>query len=128
MIIANGTIEVKLKNAGGIDPVTGYPVASTGPVTQQASAGETRQTETTPPVWGTPIPCQWSAVTKDNLGRTVSGNFTLASYSVLIEQDGTPFTAEQVRLKDTGGNAVGEFSVISAEPLDAVCETRILIR
>lgn len=127
MIIANGTIEVKLKTAGGIDPATGYPVASTGPVTQQVSGG-TQQPAATPPAWGTPIPCQWSAVTKDNLGRTVSGNFTLASYSVLIEQDGTPFTAEQVRLKDTGGNAVGEFSVISAEPLDAVCETRILIR
>ena len=29
MIIPNGTIQVKRKTAGGIDPATGYPVAST---------------------------------------------------------------------------------------------------
>jgi len=124
MIIANGTIEAKVKTAGGIDPVTGFPVPSTGLASQQAQEGAAN-----PPAWGDPIPCQWHEVTHDNLGRTVSGNFILASYSVLIEQGASPFTAEQVRLKDAAGNTVSDrLSVISSEPLDAVCETRILLK
>ena len=110
MIIANGTIEAKVKTPGGIDIATGYPKANT----------ETG--------WATPVPCQWHAVTRDNLGRTVSGNFTLASYSVLIEQPRTPFTAEQVRLKGPGGSVIGEFSVINTEELDAVRQTRIMLK
>jgi hypothetical protein len=57
MIIANGTIEAKTKPAGGVDPATGYPLPNTGEG------------------WGEPVPCQWRAVSSDNLGRTVSGNF-----------------------------------------------------
>ena len=112
MIISNGTIEAKIKTAGSVDPSTGFPVAATEPS------------------WGTPIPCQWQAVTRDNLGRTQAGNFILASYTVLIEQPGTePFTAEQVRLTDSRGNVLGDrLSVINTEELDAVCQTRITLK
>lgn len=111
MIIANGTIEAKTKTAGGINPATGFPAANTGEG------------------WGTPVPCQWSAVTHDNLGRTAAGNFILASYSVLIEQGAEKFEDVQVRLKDADGNTVSDrLSVISSEPLDAVCERRILLK
>lgn len=111
MIIANGTIEAKTKTAGGINPSTGYPEPNTGEG------------------WGNPVPCQWRAVSSDNLGRTVSGNFVLASYSVLVERGRTPFAAEQARLKDADGNVVSDtLSVISTEPLDAVGQIRILLK
>lgn len=106
MIIQNGTIEVKHKTGGGIDPETGYPVK---PVVE----------------WGTPIPCQFSANKRDNLGKVNGEHYTVAQYEILIEQQ--PFTTEQIRLKDLAGNTVGEFSIIQVEPLDAVCELRILV-
>ena len=107
MIIQNGIIEVKRKTGGGIDPETGYPQKS-GSV-----------------AWGDPIPCQYSANKRNNLGRVNGEHYTVAQYEILIEQQ--PFTSEQIRLKDLAGNVVGEFSVIQVEPLDAVCELRILV-
>jgi hypothetical protein len=107
MIIANGTIELKRKTAGGIDPETGYPVKASS-VT-----------------WGDPIPCQYTANKYDNLGRVNGEHFKVAEYSVLIEEQ--PLDTEQLRLKDRDGNVVGEFSIIQVEPLEAVCETKILV-
>lgn len=107
MIIANGTIELKQKTGGGIDPETGYPVRSSSVS------------------WGDPIPCQYSANKYSNLGRVNGEHFTKAEYSVLIEEQ--PFNAEQLRLKNRAGEVIGEFSVIQVEPLEAVCELRILI-
>ena len=108
MIIENGTIEVKIKTtSGGIDPSTGFPV--------KPSAA----------AWGNPIPCQFYANKYNNLGRANGEHFITAEYSILIEQQ--PFDAEQVRIKDRTGNVVGEFSIIQVEPLEAVCELRILV-
>ncbi|MBQ2189075.1 MAG: hypothetical protein II401_11040 [Bacteroidales bacterium] len=107
MIIQNGTIEVKNKTAGGIDLNTGHPVKSAS-------------------TWGEPIACQYTPNTHNNLGRTVNGqHFTQASYVVLVEEQ--EFAGEQIRLKDKNGREIGEFSVISVETLEAVCELRILI-
>lgn len=106
MIIENGTIEPKVINAGGIDPETGYPAkASTS--------------------WGEPVPCQYIPNSVNNLGRVNGEHFTTARYTVLIEEQ--PFEAGIVRLNDREGKVIGEFPVISAEPLEAVCEIRILI-
>lgn len=107
MIIENGTIYLKKKAIGsGIDPKTGYPVAS------EAS-------------WGAPIPCQYSANSYNALGRVSGEHFTTASYTVLVEAQ--PIESEQLRLLDAAGKEVGEFSIISTEELSAVCETKILI-
>lgn len=107
MIIENGTIEVKRKTGGGgLDPVTCYP--------KKAEAS-----------WGEPIPCQYIPNQHNKLGVVNGEHFTIASYTVLIEEQ--EFNAEQIRLKDLNGNVVGEFSVISVEPLTAVCEIRILV-
>lgn len=108
MIIENGTIEIKSKSAGGIDLETGYPAPS-GNV-----------------IWSNPIPCQWQANKFNNLGKSEGGNFTIASYSILIESEQN-FTAEQIRLKDNYGNVLGEFSIIEVEPLQAVCQLRITV-
>lgn len=107
MIIANGTVEIKQKSeAGGLDPVTGFPVKPTAS-------------------WGDPIPCQYIPV-KHNLLAKVNGEpVTLVSYDILIEE--REFVAEQVRLKDIAGNLIGEFSIIQIEPLTAVCEIRIRV-
>lgn len=109
MIIQNGTIEVKNKVAMGINPLTGYPIKPT-----EVSYGDA-------------IPCQYSANMYNQLGRSNGESFTTAQYSILIEQPSEPFTAEQVRLKDMVGNVIGTFSIISIEPLDAVCQLRISV-
>ena len=114
MIIQNGTVEIKQKTGGGINSDTGYP-NKPGSVS-----------------WGEPIPCQYSANKRqysankyNQLGRVSGEHFTTAQYTVRIEEQ--PFTAEQIRLKDLAGKSVGEFSIIQVEPLDAVCELRILV-
>ena len=107
MIIQNGTIEVKAKTGGGINPETGYPVK---PVNVS---------------WSEPIPCQYSANKYNNLGRYNGEHFIVAQYVVLIEEQ--PFDAEQVKLKNRDGKVIGEFSIMEIEPLEAVCELRILI-
>lgn len=106
MIIANGTIEVKSKTGGGLNPETGYP--------QKA-------TET----WGEPIPCQYIPNKHNKLGVVNGEHFTVATYTVLIEEQ--EFNAEQIRLKDRTGNSLGEFSIMQVEPLEAVCEIRLMI-
>ena len=60
MIITNGTIEVKRKTAGGIDPETGFPVKSS-----EVS-------------WGSPIDCQYTANKYDKLGKVNGEHFTVA--------------------------------------------------
>lgn len=106
MIIQNGTIEVKCKSGGGIDAATGHAVKAQS-------------------TWGKPIACQWLINSQNKQGIVNGEHYILAKYTVLIEQQ--PFCGEQIRLKDLCGNIVGEFSIISVEPLDAVCEIRILI-
>ncbi len=109
MIIQNGTIETKRKTAGGIDPETGYPVRPSDVA------------------WNGPIPCQYSANKYNGLGKANGEHFTVAEYKILIEDDGRPFDAEQIRLKDMVGNLIGEYSVMQVEPLDAVGEIKILV-
>lgn len=107
MIIEDGSIEIKKKSAAGIDPETGHSIKPSDVS------------------WGDPIPCQYTANRYSNIGRVRGEHFKTAEYTVLIEAQ--PLDAEQIRLKDRCGNIVGEFSVIYAEPLDAVCQIRILI-
>ena len=108
MIIENGTIELKQKTeAGGIDPVTGYPL---------------------PPseiVWSEPIPCQFVVNKIDNLGSVNGEPTKVAKYTILI--DDRPFDSEQLRLKDRAGGIVGEFSIIQVEQLEAVAQIRLLV-
>lgn len=108
MIIPNGTIELKRKQGGGIDPETGYPI-------KPSSVN-----------WGDPIPCQYFANKYNNLGQVSGEHFKTAKYTVLIEEQ-TLEDSEQLRLKDRAGYTVGEFSIIQIEPLEAVCEIRIWI-
>lgn len=106
MIIVNGTIETKVKSAGGINTTTGFPNVS------QAT-------------WSTPIPCQYIPNTRNNLGSVNGEHYVQAKYQILI--DLMQFSSEQIRLKNAQGNIIGEFSVISVEQLEAVGEIKILV-
>lgn len=105
MIIANGTLEFGRMTGGGIDN-NGY--AKAGNVT-----------------WDSPIPCQYYANVKNNLGRSNGEAIVSAQYVILIEQ--TDVTTERIRLKSLSGAVIGEFSVISETQLDCVSETQILV-
>lgn len=107
MIIPNGTIKTKQKAGGGIDPETGYAV---------------------PPVsvgWGEPIPCQFSATRFDWQAKLRGEPVTQKSFSILIEEQ--EFQAEQIRLTDRSGKVIGDFPIKQIEPLEAVCQLRIIV-
>lgn len=106
MIIQNGTIEVKRKQTVAIDSATGH------------------HSEPQREGWGKAIPCQY--IPKTNLQARSNGEpHTSVSYEILIEE--RPFCGEQVRLRDMAHKVIGEYSIISATPLDAVSEILILV-
>ena len=108
MIIPNGTIQIKQKTSGGgIDPETGY-------AKRPASVD-----------WNEPIPCQYVVNKYNALATSNNEHITSASYAVLIDEQ--PFEGQQVRLMDSGGKVLGEFSIIQIEPLEAVCQIRIYV-
>lgn len=106
MIIENGFIQVKKKTSGGIDPETGHPVQSSDVS------------------WGKPIPCQFYANSYNNVASVNGEPVKRASFTILIEWQ--PFNAERIRLSEWH-KTIGEYSVISAEPLEAVGQIRIII-
>ena len=107
MIIVNGTIEVKHKDGGGIDPTTGYPITATSE-------------------WCDPIPCQY-VPTEDRQARSAGEAMTRRHFAIFLEdyQRCTICANEQIRLRDCCGNIIDEFSVLSVTPLRAVDQTRI---
>lgn len=108
MIIPNGTIQIKQKTSGGgIDPETGY-------AKRPASVD-----------WNEPIPCQYVVNKYNALAISNNEHITSASYAVLIDEQ--PFEGQQVRLMDSEGKVLGEFSIIQIEPLEAVCQIRIYV-
>lgn len=107
MIIQNGTIEFKVKTAGGMDS-DGYPIAATAE-------------------WCEPIPCQWLPNSSNLLARVLGERFEQAAYEVLLEEQPLP-DSEQVRLTDSDGESLGEFSLRSRpERLEAVGQIRLMI-
>lgn len=118
MIIANGTIEPKYQRTNpadadgdGLNDKTGYPVKPT-----EDSV-----------VWGTPIECQFIPNKRNNMGTARGEAFTIAQYRILVREEEWQGDSEVIRLTDDGGRVVGEFSIMSVEPLAAVCEISILV-
>lgn len=108
MIIQNGNIEFKQKNAGGIDPATGYP--------QKPSAK-----------WGELIPCQY--VPRQISLQTRSGGNAIctSSYEVYLAMPLPNEVTEQIRLTDLSGNLIGEYSLLAKEELIAVQEIKFTV-
>ncbi len=108
MIIQNGNIEFKIKTAGGIDPVTGYP--------QKPSAR-----------WSEQIPCQYVPKQIDLQARSGGNAKVTSSYEVYITMPLPVDATEQIRLTDMSGNVVGEYSMLSMQELVAVQEVKIIV-
>lgn len=106
MIIQNGTIEVQIIAEGELDD-KGYPIV---PVGEQ---------------WGEPIPCQYMIAKYNALALLLNEPITEQNYTILIEKQ--EFSADRVRITDMEGVEVGQFSVTSIEPLDAVGQIRIQV-
>lgn len=104
MIIENGTLQTIEKTGGGI--VNGRPVR----VEQ---------------VFGDPIPCNLKTITHNNRGKAIDGEFTQASYEVLV--DVPTFTAERVVLTNNRGVRLGEFRVQDVQYLDCVNAVKITV-
>lgn len=108
MIIQNGNIEFKQKNAVGIDPDTGYP--------QKPSAR-----------WGKPIPCQYVPRQIDLQSRSGGNAISTSSYEVYLEMPLPIGATEQIRLTDMSGNVVGEYSLLAMQELVAVQQIKITV-
>lgn len=111
MIIDNGTIEFKRKAPAApvLDPETGLPQ-----MPQQTG-------------WDKPIPCQIIPNTQNLKGSYDGEHFTIASFTILIEEQPLP-QSEQVRLTAKCGREIGEFSLIAPpEYLQAVCEIKLMV-
>lgn len=104
MIVENGTIQGMKVVGGGLDG-NGNPIP----------------TSTT---WSDPIACNIKTLKSDNLGRYNGNTFTIASYEVLV--DDLCFSAPKVMIT-MNGNLLGEFQVMSIEPLNAVCLSKITV-
>jgi hypothetical protein len=104
MIFANGLIYPIIKTGGGI-------TANGNPCQPSNSLGES-------------IPCRIKENRRNNIGKLNGNTFIIASYEILIDKQ--QFDANRVKL-ERFGHSLGEFSVISIEPLDAVNCIKILV-
>lgn len=108
MIIQNGYIESVTPVGGGLDPETGHPVPSSKE-------------------YGVLIPCQFYASRMNLQAKSNGEAVTTASWVILIESLWDFRDVRTVRIQDMDGRIIGEFPVISKEPLDAVCQLRITV-
>lgn len=109
MIIPNGTIEFIHSCPGSLDE-DGYPSTSCQ-------------------CYGPAVPCQYTANVRNSIGKTNGETFVKASYAILVEWLNFKHDDQtgRIRLRSRSGNTVGEYSVLDIEPLDAVCQLRILV-
>ena len=109
MIIANGFIQVKRKNVSepAIAPATGF-------------ANKPKATE-----WGGPIECQYSATRYSSVCEAEGEPRTEISCGILTEVH--PFVAGQIKLFDLSMNIIREFPVVSAIPLQAVSQIKVIV-
>lgn len=108
MIIENGHIHIKAKSEPQVTEDGYYKK----PDTEQ---------------WLSPIPCQWILTSANNNEMVNGEHYRSASYTILVEMGSGVCSGEQLKLEDLAGNCLGEFSIISVEPLDAVRQLRIRV-
>lgn len=76
------------------------------------------------PSWSDDIPCSIKTNTDTRKGHYEDGEFRQASYTILIEF--AEFNAKRVKLSRLG-EELGEFRVLSVEPLSTVGRVQILV-
>lgn len=102
---ANGTLEYRIAIEDGLNEY-GEPIDSTI-------------------VWSNPIKCSISVIRDTSNGKYEDGKFRQSSYNVLIEGV-KEVNFSTIRLTRRGEN-LGEFEVLSVEPLTSVGRTRIVV-
>lgn len=75
--------------------------------------------------WGDPIPCSVRTSSDTRKGKYEDGEYRHSSFIVLIEwRDG--FSADRIRLERLGED-LGEYGVLSVEPLSTVGRIQIMV-
>lgn len=75
--------------------------------------------------WSDPVPCSIKTNSDTRKGKYEDGEFRMASFTILIEcVDG--FNADRVKLERLGED-LGEYRVLSVEPLATVGRIQILV-
>lgn len=74
--------------------------------------------------WSEPIPCSIKTNSDNRKGKYEDGEFRQASFTVLVEL--TPFPYGRVSLQRSG-EELGEYRVLSSEPLTSVGRTQIIV-
>lgn len=109
MIIPNGYIEFVTVEGVTLDETTGHPV----------TPSDTK--------YGELIPCQYVAASLNALAFSANVEaITKSSYTIYIEPLWIVAT-ERLRLRDRDMKIIGEYSIIRTEPLDAVCQHKIVV-
>lgn len=108
MIIQNGYIEFASVSGVVLDSVTGHP-----------SEGSRE--------YGELIPCQYVAAKRNLLARSNGEPVVDVNWTIYIESLWQDIATERIRLRDMEENIVGEYSIIRAEPLVAVCQYVITV-
>lgn len=75
--------------------------------------------------WSDPVPCSIKTNNDTRKGRYEDGEFRHASFTVLIECNGR-FDAERIQLERLGED-LGEYRVLSVEPLVTVGRIQIIV-
>lgn len=77
-------------------------------------------------VWSDPIPCSIKTNSDTRKGRYEDGEFRQASYTVMVEMQHDFTDTNRLRLVRRGED-LGEFRIMTAEPLASVGRTQIVV-
>ncbi len=109
MIIPNGYIQYVLtENEGGIDANTGYAIENSSTLSQY-------------------VPVQFNPLRFNYLSKENGEPVTKQGYAIFIEYSSGAVQSERIHLYRSDMTEVGEFSVISITPLDAVCQYKLTV-
>lgn len=109
MIIANGTIQIAIPLGDGGMDANGMPIA----INEQ---------------FGESIPCNLKTITHNHKGKSIDGEFTNASYEILLDAIVAPhFVSERVRIFDNRKQEIGIFRVQDIQHLDFVGIIKLLV-
>lgn len=101
----NGTLRYEMLNGGGLN--------EWGEVADIAQS-----------TWSVPIPCSIKTNSDTRKGKYEDGEFRQASFLILVEV--MPFPHVRVKL-ERHGEELGEYRVLSSEPLTTVGRTQIMV-
>lgn len=101
----NGTLRYEMLNGGGLN--------------EWGEVADTAQS-----AWSAPIPCSIKTNSDTRKGKYEDGEFRQASFLILVEV--MPFPHVRVKL-ERHGEKLGEYRVLSSEPLTTVGRTQIMV-